>query len=85
MAFSLEPGKIGGPVQSRFGWHVIQALERKPSRMPSFDEALRKVREDIQQHYMALEIERLGESLGLDLDHEIISTLGGFPAFRRDQ
>ena len=85
MAFSLEPGKIGGPVQSRFGWHVIQVLDKKPARMPSFDEALRKVREDMQQHYLAVEIERLGESLGLELNHEIISTLGGFPAFRRNQ
>ena len=27
------------PVQTQFGWHVIQLQEERPLKMPSFDEA----------------------------------------------
>lgn len=85
MAFSLLPGRIGGPVETRYGWHIIQVTEKRAARMPSFDEVLPKVREDIQQNYLALEIARLGESLGVEINQEILSTLGGFPAFSKTQ
>ncbi|MCX2727485.1 peptidylprolyl isomerase [Thermomicrobium sp. 4228-Ro] len=32
VAFSLSPGEVGGPVQTIYGWHVIQVLERDPDR-----------------------------------------------------
>ncbi len=43
VAFSLEKGEIGGPAHTRFGWHVIQVVDRKPaSRQP-----LDQVRDEI--------------------------------------
>lgn len=32
-SFNLAPGKIGGPVRSRFGYHLIQVLERDENRV----------------------------------------------------
>ena len=85
LAFSLEPGRIGGPVETNSGLHVIQVLEERHARATTLDEVLPRVREAIQKHYPDLEVERLEASLGLEIDHEILSTLGGFPAFKKDQ
>jgi len=37
-AFELAPGELSAPVQSQFGWHVIQVLERDPARPLSPDQ-----------------------------------------------
>lgn len=37
-AFSLKKGAISEPVESRFGYHVIQVLDKKEAQKLSFDE-----------------------------------------------
>lgn len=43
VAFALQPGEVGGPVQTIYGWHIIKVLERDPDRPVSIRmlEALR--------------------------------------------
>lgn len=43
-AFSLEPGQISAPVQSEFGWHVIEVEERDDNR-PLTDAQINRMRQ----------------------------------------
>ncbi len=35
---SLSPGQLSPPVHTKLGWHVIKLIEKKPARIPSFEE-----------------------------------------------
>ncbi len=37
--FSLDPGGVGGPLESPFGWHVFRLNNVEPARDPDFAEA----------------------------------------------
>ena len=46
-AFALEPGEHSSePVQSQFGWHIIQVLDRRMGT-PSFEETQPRLREEL--------------------------------------
>lgn len=37
-AFSIKPEEVSEPVQSRYGWHIIQVEEKRQKPLPAFDE-----------------------------------------------
>lgn len=84
LVFSMKENSIKGPVESRFGWHVVQVLEKKPSHQKTFEEALPQIREDIQQWYLAGEVEKLKGRFDVEIDTEALSNLGGFPARKQE-
>lgn len=45
-AGKLKPDEISGKIKTRFGYHVIQLIEKKPSEMAPFDE----MKPGIQKH-----------------------------------
>lgn len=46
-AFELtEPGELVGPVKSRFGYHIIELVERKDDELQPFEEVLPELRQE---------------------------------------
>lgn len=52
-AFGLKPGEVGGPVKTRYGFHIIRVSEHFPTRLLAFEE----VKEHIA-NYLKLELKR---------------------------
>jgi peptidyl-prolyl cis-trans isomerase C len=75
-AFSLQTGRFGGPVQSDFGWHVLEVLERRERRALSYAEARPQVTQALQESYIQKEIETLRAAEGYVIDEEAIKRLG---------
>ena len=79
--FSMEPGEISAPVQSQFGWHLIEVIEFRDVPKPTFEEA----QEDIFRQLAREEGQKLIESLREDAKIEIIGAGEAAPSGGRPQ
>lgn len=49
LAFRLEPGEVGGPLETRFGIHLIQVIDREAPSAESFGKVLEAIRAKMEQ------------------------------------
>jgi peptidyl-prolyl cis-trans isomerase C len=60
----LEPGAISDPVETQFGWHVIQLIETRSAEVPPLEEVRNEIVAELQQAILS---ERL-DALTVDAD-----------------
>ena len=58
-AFKLEKGKVSAPVESQFGWHVIQLEDRREIEKPSLEQVTPAIRNRLAQKLAGEIIEEL--------------------------
>jgi peptidyl-prolyl cis-trans isomerase D len=49
LAFSMKKGEIGGPVRTRFGWHVIKVEDIKEEKVKTLDEVHDEIEATLKQ------------------------------------
>jgi len=63
LAFRLKKGEIGGPVKTKFGWHVIRVDDIKDATVKSFPEVRNQI------------VTTIKNDIGKEIAHERALTL----------
>ncbi len=71
-AFALDAGAVGGPIESPFGWHILQVNKIEPGKEPDFEAA----REELTRELALREAVDAMISIANDLDEELSDGAG---------
>lgn len=58
-AFKTKMDKVGGPVKTDWGWHLVKVIERKSAGQLSFEEARNRVAADLQRQQETASYQRM--------------------------
>lgn len=65
-AFSLEKGKISGPVKTQFGWHVIKTEETRIKPQPKFEDVKPQIEQFVTRKAQAEMVTKLREAAKIE-------------------
>ncbi|SEA31697.1 peptidylprolyl isomerase [Rubrimonas cliftonensis] len=77
-AFAMEVGAVSQPVQTQFGWHLIELTDRREQPKPSFEE----VREALEQELGSAAAQEIVQSVRAGGDFEMVEDRPGLDALR---
>lgn len=67
-AFALEEGELSQPVQSQFGWHLIQLEERRVSEAPPLEQVRQQVAQQVLYESYEAAIDEIKEGTEVTID-----------------
>jgi len=78
--FAMEVGGVSDPVQTQFGWHLIQLKETRIKAAPSLDDMREELATEIEQAAVEAYIKTITDAATIDRPGE-----GFDPTLLRDQ
>jgi peptidyl-prolyl cis-trans isomerase C len=66
-AFALKVNEVSQPVQTQFGWHIIQVLDRRPAAKPTLEQLTQQIGQQLYvQKYRTL-FDQLRKATTIDI------------------